>query len=81
MSDLIDRRKLIKKIERMYKAEWGIITQTMNIAKVIDDAPSFSNVCQLCDYYDKQDCYCYRIGIWTTSDFYCQAWEPKKKEE
>ena len=34
-------------------------------------------VCQLCDCYDKQRCYCNLHGIWVPSDFYCKSWEPE----
>lgn len=81
MSDLIDRRKLIKNIERMYKADWNFIKRTMNMAKVIEDAPSVDHVCQLCDCYDKQSCYCNLLSIHAESDFYCREWVPEGAEE
>ena len=38
-------------------------------------------ICQLCDSYDKQSCYCMLHSIWIQSDFCCKAWEPEGAEE
>ena len=54
------------------------------VAKKIEPeqcAKEEERVCQLCNCYDKQSCYCNLHGIWTESDFYCKAWEPEGVED
>ena len=51
---------------------WNCRTDTERRAKEEE------RVCQLCDCYDKQSCYCNLHSIWVPSDFHCKTWEPKR---
>lgn len=64
---------------RIFRTEAEAVTawnRAMGAEKILPD-----HICQLCDCYDKQRCYCNLNGIWIPSDFYCKAWEPEGIEE
>ena len=94
MNDLIDRQVAFEALKKLQEIESDNFTNTdpvamMTVAVIANCMEEISNlppdglyrVCQLCNCYDKQSCYCNLHGIWTESDFYCKAWEPEGVEE
>ena len=94
MSNLIERKAALDALKKYQEEESDNFTDTnplimMTVAtiasciEIIVELPpaDHDQICQFCDCYDKQSCYCNFLSIWTESDFYCKAWEPENTDD